>query len=125
MLFFFSSRRRHTRWPRDWSSDVCSSDLFLNDLNKVKGKVFRSVKDQERIQISRISKVQKSLFPNRNLQEREVAFLYFMNKYGIHIWQELLDNICELSVDTHKLIYLLCPNRSGNRSRSCVPNSRG
>src|SRR5207253_7672992 len=23
----FSSRRRHTRWPRDWSSDVCSSDL--------------------------------------------------------------------------------------------------
>src|SRR5437870_8848492 len=27
MSFFFSSRRRHTRWPRDWSSDVCSSDL--------------------------------------------------------------------------------------------------
>src|SRR5207253_4452127 len=26
---FFSSRRRHTRWPRDWSSDVCSSDLDL------------------------------------------------------------------------------------------------
>src|SRR5690606_39653927 len=30
-LFFFSSRRRHTRFSRDWSSDVCSSDLdFLN-----------------------------------------------------------------------------------------------
>src|SRR5207253_4869689 len=28
VLFFFSSRRRHTRWPRDWSSDVCSSDLY-------------------------------------------------------------------------------------------------
>src|SRR5439155_8864634 len=27
LVFFFSSRRRHTRWPRDWSSDVCSSDL--------------------------------------------------------------------------------------------------
>src|SRR5437660_5080007 len=27
ICFFFSSRRRHTRWPRDWSSDVCSSDL--------------------------------------------------------------------------------------------------
>src|SRR5215510_6406555 len=26
-VFFFSSRRRHTSWPRDWSSDVCSSDL--------------------------------------------------------------------------------------------------
>src|SRR6266542_5280273 len=29
MDFFFSSRRRHTRCYRDWSSDVCSSDLFL------------------------------------------------------------------------------------------------
>src|SRR5215510_14894276 len=29
-FFFFSSRRRHTRWPRDWSSDVCSSDLPKN-----------------------------------------------------------------------------------------------
>src|SRR5207253_7165841 len=29
--FFFSSRRRHTRWPRDWSSDVCSSDLTNTD----------------------------------------------------------------------------------------------
>src|SRR2546422_6711627 len=29
MFFFFSSRRRHTRCSRDWSSDVCSSDLFL------------------------------------------------------------------------------------------------
>ena len=28
ILFFFSSRRRHTRSDRDWSSDVCSSDLF-------------------------------------------------------------------------------------------------
>src|SRR5690348_18428931 len=27
-FFFFSSRRRHTRWTGDWSSDVCSSDLF-------------------------------------------------------------------------------------------------
>src|SRR3712207_7596878 len=29
LCFFFSSRRRHTRYWRDWSSDVCSSDLRL------------------------------------------------------------------------------------------------
>src|SRR6266536_169115 len=29
-LFFFSSRRRHTRCYREWSSDVCSSDLFAS-----------------------------------------------------------------------------------------------
>src|SRR5690606_40584136 len=28
--FFFSSRRRHTRFSRDWSSDVCSSDLLFD-----------------------------------------------------------------------------------------------
>src|SRR6267143_5301255 len=30
-LFLFSSRRRHTRWNCDWSSDVCSSDLACCD----------------------------------------------------------------------------------------------
>src|SRR5690606_39585933 len=32
IFFFFSSRRRHTRFSRDWSSDVCSSDLPCRDL---------------------------------------------------------------------------------------------
>src|SRR5690606_41196850 len=31
--FFFSSRRRHTRFSRDWSSDVCSSDLARQNVN--------------------------------------------------------------------------------------------
>src|SRR5690606_40775038 len=31
--FFFSSRRRHTRFSRDWSSDVCSSDLTSDTIN--------------------------------------------------------------------------------------------
>src|SRR5690606_40369834 len=30
LCFFFSSRRRHTRFSRDWSSDVCSSDLQIH-----------------------------------------------------------------------------------------------
>src|SRR5438309_9178978 len=32
VVFFFSSRRRHTRWNCDWSSDVCSSDLLRHGL---------------------------------------------------------------------------------------------
>src|SRR5439155_16863524 len=35
VIFFFSSRRRHTRWPRDWSSDVCSSDLRLDEAEQL------------------------------------------------------------------------------------------
>src|SRR2546429_2550610 len=35
IFFFFSSRRRHTRCSRDWSSDVCSSDLLRgSDLDR-------------------------------------------------------------------------------------------
>src|SRR6266568_6536670 len=33
-FFFFSSRRRHTRWNCDWSSDVCSSDLYRPCANR-------------------------------------------------------------------------------------------
>src|SRR5216683_1704526 len=41
MFFFFSSRRRHTRSDRDWSSDVCSSDLAL--------RILRSTEEAEEV----------------------------------------------------------------------------
>src|SRR5260370_33648465 len=37
MFFFFSSRRRHTRFKCDWSSDVCSSDLHRTCLANLAG----------------------------------------------------------------------------------------
>src|SRR2546422_11434775 len=40
ILFFFSSRRRHTRCSRDWSSDVCSSDLGSKALRAAIDAVF-------------------------------------------------------------------------------------
>src|SRR5690606_40028959 len=43
-VYFFSSRRRHTRFSRDWSSDVCSFDLDLKCL--VRNKDRRTVEDQ-------------------------------------------------------------------------------
>src|SRR5690606_39653891 len=39
--FFFSSRRRHTRFSRDWSSDVCSSDLPRSEIHGL----FATVRD--------------------------------------------------------------------------------
>src|SRR6267154_4044006 len=39
MIFFFSSRGRHTRWTGDWSSDVCSSDLESEVRAEVNGLV--------------------------------------------------------------------------------------
>src|SRR5256884_8102804 len=43
--FFFSSRRRHTRCSRDWSSDVCSSDLVLRFYDPTVGAVLVDGKD--------------------------------------------------------------------------------
>src|SRR5207302_8252551 len=40
IFFFFSCRRRHTSFSRDWSSDVCSSDLRLWD--RLFGRFFRA-----------------------------------------------------------------------------------
>src|SRR2546430_5363982 len=38
-LFFFSSRRRHTRFDCDWSSDVCSSDLHFCNVADLPGQI--------------------------------------------------------------------------------------
>src|SRR5690348_124287 len=47
-VFFFSSRRRHTRWTGDWSSDVCSSDLRSQRqqaILRVRHEVINAVRD--------------------------------------------------------------------------------
>src|SRR5258707_11664659 len=44
-LFFFSSRRRHTRYWRDWSSDVCSSDLSIFSIYLAKTATSLSLND--------------------------------------------------------------------------------
>src|SRR5256885_6979602 len=41
-IFFFSSRRRHTRLQGDWSSDVCSSDLVSQSLAQLYQKATRA-----------------------------------------------------------------------------------
>src|SRR5207245_5651190 len=41
--FFFSSRRRHTRCYRDWSSDVCSSDLGVIGCGRIAANHFKAI----------------------------------------------------------------------------------
>src|SRR2546430_9015262 len=44
-FFFFSSRRRHTRFDCDWSSDVCSSDLTVRDFPSL--EVYKYTMDEK------------------------------------------------------------------------------
>lgn len=79
---------------------------FHGELDKLKGKVYRSLKESEKVNIHRIHRIQAQLFPNRNLQEREVAMIWFMNKYGIELWDQMLSLLESEQPYTHKLIDL-------------------
>ena len=83
-----------------------ASATYYTELDKLKGKIYRSLKQQEKTQLNRISKIKNNLFPNGNLQEREVAFIYFMNKYGLTIWDEIFESFEQEMPNNHKLIHL-------------------
>ncbi|RNC85524.1 MAG: bacillithiol biosynthesis cysteine-adding enzyme BshC [Balneola sp.] len=71
---------------------------FNNELDKLKGRVYRSIKQQEETQLKRIAKIKSQLFPN-GLQERSVSPIYFMNKYGEDIWDDLITRFGEEELD--------------------------
>ncbi|HLR76229.1 MAG TPA: bacillithiol biosynthesis BshC, partial [Balneolaceae bacterium] len=80
---------------------------YFNELERLKGKTYRAIKKNEDIQMNRIRRIQNNFFPDRNLQERALCGIYYMNKYGIDIWDRVLENLND-SVDLrqHTLIYL-------------------
>src|SRR6266581_6598632 len=71
MIFFFSSRRRHTRWTGDWSSDVCSSDLVDDHLGLVGAGGGADVDGLEEPEV-----VEPLLGPLQLLQGEELTFVH-------------------------------------------------
>src|SRR5690554_7291864 len=65
-MFFFSSRRRHTRCGRDWSSDVCSSDL--QTLDRILKKDY-SFQERSLIRVE----TEENIFGEHNLALNELA----------------------------------------------------
>src|SRR2546430_17580082 len=53
-FFFFSSRRRHTRFDCDWSSDVCSSDLELKTEGVGREALLDKLTGEGRLQLKKI-----------------------------------------------------------------------
>lgn len=79
---------------------------YFSELDKLKGKVYRSVKEQEKVQLDRIRRIKNNLFPNGNLQEREIAFIYFMNKYGPYLWDRVIDTLSDEDPYNHLTLHL-------------------
>ena len=80
---------------------------FSNEIDKLKGKVYRSIKQQEQTQLKRIVRIKAQLFPD-GLQERSVSPVYFMNKYGLNIWRNIREQFerGNLDLTTHHIIRL-------------------
>src|SRR5689334_6778956 len=74
-FFFFSSRRRHTRWNCDWSSDVCSSDLDM--LEHTKESKRQKDLDEEKARL-RLIEEEKARDEYKRLidQKRELELLF-------------------------------------------------
>src|SRR5258707_2893575 len=76
MFFFFSSRRRHTRYWRDWSSDVCSSDLQRED-----GRVVGHLCDHVLLQHARGRQPEEHVGAHDHLRQRALRSL--LRKHGL------------------------------------------
>src|SRR5690606_40003738 len=71
--FFFSSRRRHTRFSRDWSSDVCSSDLA--DDVAIDGRTARDLAYLWRLETAALHDMRAMLISWTGSEPRVTAFL--------------------------------------------------
>ncbi len=68
---------------------------YGKSIDKLKKKMVNAVRQKEEVQINRIRKVKHALFPNDHLQEREISFVYYMNKFGADIWDRILSRLEE------------------------------
>ena len=72
-----------------------------NALEKLRQKLMRALKQKEETRIRRARQVRDALFPNGNLQEREWAMIHVMNRYGLGVWDELIETWAQEFPDRH------------------------
>src|SRR2546430_1664124 len=67
LVFFFSSRRRHTRFDCDWSSDVCSSDLYREF------ELLANIKGSEQARLTKNIKVESAAPPGAGFEKSDIV----------------------------------------------------
>jgi uncharacterized protein YllA (UPF0747 family) len=77
----------------------------LNSLSQLKGKALEAQKKKYEITLRQIDKLTMNLYPDKNLQEREINFLFFANKYGLDVINRIYEEL-EINVFEHQVIYL-------------------
>jgi bacillithiol synthase len=77
----------------------------LNTLNQLKSKALEAQKKKYETTLRQIDKITVNLYPDKNLQEREINFLFFANKYGLDIINKIYEEL-EINIFEHQVIYL-------------------
>src|SRR2546430_9771560 len=77
--FFFSSRRRHTRFDCDWSSDVCSSDLDSHEVGKQYTQKIERKHLTLRSRIKRLAR--KTICFSKSTRMHDIVLGLFVNRY--------------------------------------------
>jgi len=79
---------------------------FGSSVDRVKGKLIRSLRQREQNGLNRIHRVKTSLFPQNGLQERTLSGLHIMNKYGLDVWSDIISNFEYNPADSHHLLFM-------------------
>lgn len=116
--YFAIWRRESTRLAEDAKRKAKEIDPTLEasadkvetriqqQIDRLQQKVTRAIKRRESTQIQRIHRVRENLFPGGKLQERQLSFVYYMNRYGTDIWDRLIEVLNDEVPDSHKIIGL-------------------
>jgi bacillithiol synthase len=78
---------------------------IFNDLDLLKSKALEAQKKKHEVTLRQIDKAINSLYPNSNLQERELNFIYFAHKYGIGILKQIFNEL-QINKFNHQIINL-------------------
>src|SRR6266498_22514 len=113
-FFFFSSRRRHTRCGRDWSSDVCSSDLRRRPLEAA--AVPRA--GRSRRHASRTNSPDGGLAMTRALELRQVSKIYGSGPTEVQALSAV-----DLAVEREELVAIMGPSGSGKSTLLTIAGS--
>jgi bacillithiol synthase len=82
-----------------------TQEKVLQNVEQLKGKAAGAEKKKHDIVFRQLAKVSNVLYPNQNLQEREINFLYFVNKYGFDFLKDLFNELA-VSKFEHQVIEL-------------------
>lgn len=80
-------------------------EKMISSINELKNKAVQAQMKKHEVSLKQIDKISDALYPNENLQERELNYIYFANKYGESFIKKIYD---ELLINTyeHQIIYV-------------------